>query len=379
MSILQARTAPVALRATADVPARGRAKPLGLVRSWLWLVAACIFAMVVVGGATRLTQSGLSITEWKPVMGVLPPLDAAAWQAEFDKYKLIPQFSQLNPDMTLAGFKAIFYWEWAHRLLGRVVGLIVALPLAFFWLSGRLTPGLKPRLVGLLLLGGLQGAIGWFMVKSGLSARTEVSEYFLALHLVTASITFAWTIWLAEGLRRAPLVRSTPALDRFRATATLLVALMVVQIGLGAFVAGLHAGLTYNTWPLMDGHLVPPLGDLARQSPLWSNLFENVTTVQFDHRTLAYAVLIVALFHAAEAWSKAPGTGVARRAALVVLAVTMQAAIGITTLLLVVPVWAALLHQAFAMVVLGTAVLHRRRLSAPAVRVIPAASLAKAG
>ena len=369
MSILQARTTPVALHAASDHPAVGRAKPLGLVRSWLWAVATCIFAMVVVGGATRLTQSGLSITEWKPVMGVLPPLDTAAWQVEFDKYKLIPQFSQLNPDMTLAGFKAIFYWEWAHRLLGRVVGLIVAVPLACFWLSGRLTPGLKPRLVGLLLLGGLQGAIGWFMVKSGLSARTEVSEYFLALHLVTASITFAWTIWLAEGLRRAPLVRSTPALDRFRATATLLVVLVLVQIGLGAFVAGLHAGLTYNTWPLMDGHLVPR----------WSNLFETGTTVQFDHRTVAYAVLIVALFHAAEAWSKAPGTGVARRAGLLVLAVTMQAAIGITTLLLVVPVWAALLHQAFAMVVLGTAVLHRRRLSAPAVRVVPTAALAKAG
>lgn len=374
MSIPQAHPAQPtgSLRVTAEPLARPRSAALAQVRAWLWVVAACIFAMVVVGGATRLTQSGLSITEWKPVIGILPPLGDAAWQEAFDKYKLIPQYAQMNADMTLAGFKSIFYWEWAHRLLGRAIGLLVALPLAFFWLTGRLTPALKPRLVGLLALGGLQGVIGWFMVKSGLSARVDVSQYFLALHLVTASLTFVWTIWLAEGLRRVPAERRSPAVDRLRPTATLLLALVVLQIGLGAFVAGLHAGLTYNTWPLMDGHLVPPLADLLRQSPLWSNLFENVTTVQFDHRTVAYAVLIVALFHAAEAWSQAPGTGAARRAALLVGAVAAQAAIGITTLLLVVPLWAALLHQAFAMVVLGLAVLHRRRLSAPSLRVAAA-------
>ena len=374
MSIPQSRPAPAQRQlkaAPALQQARAAAAP-GLVRAWLWVVAGCIFAMVVVGGATRLTQSGLSITEWKPVMGVLPPLDAGAWQAEFEKYKLIPQYAQMNPDMTLAGFKAIFYWEWAHRLLGRVIGALVALPLAAFWITGRLTPGLKPRLVALLALGGLQGVIGWFMVKSGLSARVDVSQYFLALHLVTASLTLVWTIWLAEGLRRVGAVRRSPAVDRLRPTATVLLALVLVQIGLGAFVAGLHAGLTYNTWPLMDGHLVPPLADLLRQSPLWSNAFENVTTVQFDHRTVAYAVLILALYHAADAWSRAPRTGAAWRAALLVVAVTAQAAIGISTLLLVVPLWAALLHQAFAMVVLGLAVLHRRRLGAPALRVVPA-------
>ncbi|RYC32905.1 heme A synthase [Lichenibacterium minor] len=376
MSIPQARTAPapVALRPASDAPAASRARSLAPLRAWLWVVAGCIFAMVVVGGATRLTQSGLSITEWKPVMGALPPLGEAAWAAEFDRYKQIPQYALLNPDMTLSGFKSIYYWEWAHRLLGRIVGSLVLLPLAFFWLTGRLTPALKPRLVGLFLLGGVQGVIGWFMVKSGLSARTDVSQYFLALHLVTASLAFVWAIWLAEGLRRAPAGRQTPALDRLRRTATALVWLVLLQIGLGAFVAGLHAGLVYNTWPLMDGHLVPPLADLARQSPSWSNLFENVTTVQFDHRTVAYAVLILALFHAADAWSGAPRTGVSRRAGLLVAAVLMQAAIGITTLLLVVPLWAALLHQGFAMVVLATAVLHRRRLSAPALRVVRASA-----
>ncbi len=354
-------------RASAAPEARAlpRARAMRPVRLWLWAVAGCILAMVVVGGATRLTQSGLSITEWKPVVGVLPPLSPEAWQAEFDKYKLIPQYSLLNADMDLAGFKSIFYWEWAHRLLGRVIGAIVALPLIGFWLTGRLTPALKPRLVGLFALGGLQGLIGWFMVKSGLSARTEVSQYFLALHLVTASLTFAWAIWLAEGLRDAPRDRVAPAAGRLRGTATLLLALVMVQVGLGALVAGLHAGLTYNTWPLMDGHLVPPLADLARQSPLWSNLFENVTTAQFDHRMVAYAVLLAALFHALDARRRAFGTPAAARAGLLVLAVLAQAIIGIMTLLLVVPLWAALLHQFFAMVVLGTAVLHRRRLSAP--------------
>ena len=374
MSIPQARpaSAPRRFQAAPAVQRGHRAAALGPVRAWLWVVAGCIFAMVVVGGATRLTQSGLSITEWKPVMGVLPPLDAAAWQAEFDRYKLIPQYAQLNPDMTLAGFKAIFYWEWAHRLLGRVIGALVAVPLVAFWLTGRLTPALKPRLVGLLALGGLQGVIGWFMVKSGLSARVDVSQYFLALHLVTASLTLVWAIWLAEGLRPAGATARGAAVARLRPTATLLLAMVLVQIGLGAFVAGLHAGLTYNTWPLMDGHLVPPLADLLRQSPPWSNLFENVTTVQFDHRTVAYGVLILALFHATLAWSRAPHTRAAWRAALLVVAVTAQAVIGISTLLLVVPLWAALLHQAFAMVVLGLAVLHRRRLGSAEPRAVPA-------
>ncbi len=372
MSIQHVRPAPLNLQASAPVTVSKAAGSLGLIRAWLWVVAACIFAMVVVGGATRLTQSGLSITEWKPVMGVLPPLDDAAWQSEFERYKQIPQFTLLNADMTLAGFKTIFYWEWAHRLLGRIIGSLVALPLVGFWISGRLTPALKPRLLGLLALGGLQGVIGWFMVKSGLSARTEVSQYFLALHLVTASLTLVWTIWLAEGLARARPSVHRPALDRLRPVATLLLVLVLVQIGLGAFVAGLHAGLTYNTWPLMDGHWVPPLADLVRQSPLWSNLFENITTVQFDHRTVAYGVLIVALFHAAQAWSKAPGTAAARCAALLVGAVLFQAIMGITTLLLVVPLWAALLHQAFAMIVLAIAVVHRRHLSVPAMRLGPA-------
>ena len=328
------------------------------VRLWLWIVAALVFAMVVVGGATRLTESGLSITEWKLVTGVLPPLSEAAWQAEFDKYKQIPQFAQLFPDMTLSGFRFIFFWEWGHRLLGRLLGFAFALPLAWFWFRGRLTTGLKVKLLALLALGGLQGAVGWWMVKSGLADRVEVSQYRLALHLLLASLTFAGLVWVATGLRPAALEKGPM---RLRVTAFMLLALTLLQIGLGALVAGLRAGLTYNTWPLMYGHVIPPWADLTRQTPGWSNFFENITTVQFDHRMTAYALLALALWHALDARRAAAGSGAARRAVVVAGLVCAQAALGIATLLLAVPLHAALAHQATAMLVLGMAAVHARR------------------
>ena len=349
--------------ASPDFAVAAAAPDLRPVRLWLWAVSVCIFGMVVVGGATRLTQSGLSITEWNPVIGIVPPLTDSSWQAEFEKYKSIPQYRQLFPDMDLAGFKGIFYWEWAHRLLGRTIGIVFAVPLIGFWLTGRLTPGLKPRLLGLLALGGLQGLIGWWMVKSGLSERVSVSQYRLAVHLLTASVTFAWAIWLAESLR--PMVRAsaTPPSWRLRTGGTVLVAGLFVQLGLGALVAGLHAGLIYNTWPLMDGHWVPPVADLLPLRPLWSNIFDTVTTAQFDHRLTAYGLIAIALLHAADAWGRRAGTPLAHRAAVLVLLLVMQAGLGVTALLLVVPLWAALLHQAFAMIVLATAVLHLRRMT----------------
>ena len=347
-------------------PAAKQVRSLQPVRWWLWAVAVCIFAMVIVGGATRLTQSGLSITEWNPVMGAVPPLTDAAWQAEFEKYKAIPQYAQLFPEMDLGGFKGIYYWEWAHRLLGRVIGILFALPLLGFWITGRLTPALKPRLLGLLALGGLQGAIGWWMVKSGLSERVSVSQYRLAVHLLTASVTLAWAIWIAEGLRASSQPMPVRGEARLRATATLLAAGIFLQLGFGALVAGLHAGLIYNTWPLMDGHLMPPLAELLGQSPVWSNLFENVMTVQFNHRSMAYGLLLLAVVHAVDASRSAPGSAASRRAGVLILLVLAQAGFGITALLLVVPLSAALLHQGFAMIVFGAAVLHRRRLTQPA-------------
>ncbi|MDB5594662.1 MAG: ctaA [Hyphomicrobiales bacterium] len=345
-------------------PARGNAgaRTLGI-RVWLWSVAALVFLMVIVGGATRLTESGLSITEWKVVTGVLPPLSEAAWLVEFEKYKQIPQFAQLFPTMDLAAFKTIFFWEWGHRLLGRVIGLAFALPLAWFWLRGRLTRDLKPKLLGLLALGGLQGAVGWWMVKSGLTGRVEVAQERLAIHLVLASITLTALVWLAVGLKPKAADVLGPSEARLRATGLALIVVTLAQIGLGGLVAGLRAGLTYNTWPLMDGHFIPPVENLARLSPVWANLVDNVTTVQFNHRMVAYALLALALWHAFDSARVAPGTATMRRARVVAGLVLCQAIIGITTLVLVVPLGIALLHQAFAMIVLIMAVVHGRRLA----------------
>ena len=340
----------------------------GAMRAWLWIVAFTILLMVVVGGATRLTESGLSITEWKPISGVVPPLTPEAWQAEFDKYRTIPQYAQVFPDMTVEGFKSIFYWEWSHRLLGRVIGLVVAVPLAWFWMTGALSRGLKVRLAGLLGLGGLQGLIGWWMVSSGLADRTEVSQYRLALHLTVASATLALAVWFAESLGPIRPVRLGAAAARIRVSATLLVGGVFLQLGLGALVAGLRAGRIYNTWPLMGEHLVPPADELLFVTPGWRNPFENATTEQLDHRLVAYALLAAAVAHAVDCRRAAPGTRAARTAALLALAVACQATIGIATLVWVVPLGAALAHQAFAMVVLAVAVTHRSGLRTEAPR-----------
>jgi len=325
------------------------------VRIWLFAVAALVLAMVLVGGATRLTESGLSITQWKPVTGVVPPLSGADWQEEFARYKQIPQYAQLNSDMTLEGFKTIFYWEWAHRLLARLVGLAFILPLLWFWRKGRLTGALGRQVLFATGLLALEPIVGWWMVASGLSERVEVSQVRLALHLMIATATFGALLWAAVGLRARP----REAARRGLAVLSGVVAILVFcQIGFGALVAGLRAGLTFNTWPLMDGGLVP--ADLFIQSPWWRNFFEDVTTVQFQHRLLAYVVVALALAQALAATRAAPGSALARRALAVGALALAQAALGIVTLLLVVPIWAGLLHQAFAMLLFGMAVAHWR-------------------
>ncbi len=346
----------------ADDSAATGAPSLRAIRLWLWSVATLVFLMVLVGGATRLTESGLSITEWKVVTGVLPPLNEAAWLVEFEKYKQIPQYAQLFPNMEMSQFKTIFFWEWGHRILGRVIGLAFALPLAVFWLRGMVPAGLKLKLVGLLALGGLQGAVGWWMVKSGLTGRVEVAQERLAVHLLLASITLTCLIWLAVGLK-PKAAEAVRAASRLKATAIALVVLTLAQIGLGGLVAGLRAGYTYNTWPLMDGHFIPPLENLGRLSPFWANLLDNVTTVQFNHRMTAYALFALALWHAFDALRNAAGTAAAKRAIVVAGLVACQAVIGIVTLVLVVPLHVALTHQGFAMVVLAMAVVHARRMS----------------
>jgi cytochrome c oxidase assembly protein subunit 15 len=354
--------------------ARSSERRRRIVRLWLLGMALLVFAMVLVGGATRLTESGLSIVEWKPVTGALPPLSETAWQAEFDKYKAIPQYQQINRGMGLAEFKTIFWWEWTHRLLGRAIGVAFLLPFLWFLWRGWVEPGLRRRLWTIFALGAVQGAVGWWMVASGLAERTSVSQYRLAFHLTLACVIYAAIVWTALRTMAPPL---SAAPGRLRISAVALFVLVLAQIYLGALVAGLDAGLTYNTWPLMDGRLVPAAADLFLLAPAWRNLFENMLTVQFDHRLLAYALWMFAVLHAVDAVRSRRGAG---GALLLAGAVTVQAAIGILTLLHQVPLSLGLLHQGMALVVLTVAVVHserlvRRRAAPP----LPARSALQAG
>jgi cytochrome c oxidase assembly protein subunit 15 len=330
---------------------------------WLWSLTALVFLMVVLGGATRLTESGLSITEWKPLTGVIPPLSQAEWLAEFENYKKIPQYAQLFPEMDLIGFKFIFLFEWGHRLLGRLIGAVMVAPLIFFWAKGLLPPLFKPKLLGVLALGALQGFVGWWMVKSGLSERVEVAQERLAIHLLLASLTFAALVWLAATLTRREGEIAPPVLPRLKWFAWATVLLVLLQIALGALVAGLRAGRAFNTWPLIDGYFWPPLEKLTLLTPVWRNLLDNILLVQFQHRMAAYALFVLTIAQAVYAsWVAAGSRALPRTITLAGLA-ALQAAIGIVTLVLAVPLWAGLLHQAFAMIVLGMAVAHAQALS----------------
>jgi heme a synthase len=345
----------------------------GLIRLWIACLAALVFAMVVVGGATRLTQSGLSIVEWKPVTGVVPPLSQAQWQVEFDKYKSIPQYQRVNRGMSLDEFKTIFWWEWSHRLLGRLLGAMFLLPFLFFLWRGLIDRRLAGALLGIFALGAVQGAVGWWMVSSGLTERVVVSQYRLAFHLTLACLIYAALVVTADRYSGRP--PQTPVPRRIGVTAAGLVVLVIAQIYLGALVAGLHAGLIYNTWPLIDGALVPPLSGLLFDQPAWRNFFENPLTVQFDHRMIAYGLFAVALLHAVDVWRTFEGRTLRIGAAVLAAVVCAQAALGIATLLMAAPLALAMLHQAMALVVLTVATLHASRAVAlPAL--VPAPQLA---
>lgn len=312
-----------------------------MVRLWLYAMAFLVFCMVIVGGATRLTDSGLSITEWRPLLGVIPPMNEADWLAAFEKYKLIPEYQIQNRGMPLSEFKFIYWWEWAHRFLGRFIGLAFALPLIFFTFTRRIDRALWPRLFALFILGGAQGALGWYMVASGLVDRVDVSQYRLAAHLTLAALIFAAIIWVAMGIGRKRKHASSSS-DWF---AVLLVAFVLLQIAAGGFVAGLDAGQGYVTWPKMDGQWIP--SGLWEMAPGWKNAFENAMTVQFNHRILAYMLLLATALHA---WQSRT-----LFATLLAFAMLAQACLGILTLLLHVPLAAALIHQAGAMIVLALA------------------------
>jgi cytochrome c oxidase assembly protein subunit 15 len=330
-----------------------------LVRAWLYAVAALMVLTLVVGGATRLTESGLSIVEWKPVTGVMPPLSQAAWQAEFGKYQQIPQYRELNRGMNLDEFKTIYWWEWSHRLLARLVGAAFLLPFLFFLWRGWIEPGLKARLWALFGGGALLGAVGWWMVSSGLAGRVSVSQYRLAFHLTLACAIYAAILWTARGLATRAF---EPAPRRLRLMAAGLAVLVLVQIYLGALVAGLDAGLVFNTWPQIDGGLIPSAERLWFETPAWRNLFENTLTVQFDHRIVAYALWIVAVLHLVDVIRARRGGAVLNGALALACAVTLQAGVGIVTLLHQAPLPLALLHQIMGIVVLTTAVVHAERL-----------------
>jgi cytochrome c oxidase assembly protein subunit 15 len=330
------------------------------------MIAVLIAIMVLVGGATRLTESGLSIVEWKPVTGTLPPMTEAQWAQAFEGYKTIPQYRELNAGMSLDQFKTIFWWEWSHRLLGRVIGVAYLLPFLYFLWRGAVSADLRRRLLIIFGLGALQGAVGWWMVASGLTQRIEVSQLRLATHLVLALVIFAAIVWTLRRLSsREPVV----ATSRLKITGLVLLALTFVQLYLGALVAGLRAGRAYNTWPGIDGALVPSAARLFFEEPWWRNLFDNPLTVQFEHRMMAYTLLVLATLHAVDAVRSRVGSAVVNGAVALAAVVALQAALGILTLLHQVPIGLALAHQAVAIVVLTLAIFQAERLAARDVRV----------
>jgi cytochrome c oxidase assembly protein subunit 15 len=333
------------------VPAAMHTAPTSL-RNWLIVVAGMIFFMIALGALTRLTESGLSMVEWKPVTGVLPPMSDAAWQAELQKYLSSPQGRLVNRNFTVPEFQQIFWLEFLHRLLGRMIGVVFAVPLAWFWLHGQLPASLKPRLLVMLLLGGLQGVLGWAMVASGLVDRPSVSQYRLAAHLILAVALYAYTVWLILELGDASARRDDPRTAR---KAGALIGLVLIVMTFGAFMAGLRAGWSHNTFPTMSGYWIPPgMFDLA---PWWTNIFENGTTIQFIHRWLAKLLVLGVL----ALLIRARRTETYAAAAMVLV----QMSLGIATILTGVNVTLASMHQAGAVLLLTTLIVVRHRALLP--------------
>jgi len=303
-----------------------------------------VAAIVVVGGATRLTNSGLSITEWAPIRGMLPPLSSEAWLSEFEKYKRIPEFAAEHPDMDLAGFKFIYFWEWGHRQLGRLIGFVFVVPCLWFLARGKLPIGHRWKFFSVALLIGLQGGVGWWMVHSGLQeGRVDVSQYRLATHLGMAFIILGALYWL---YKRQSSVWDEAAFQHGRGSTILLAGLVYLQIIAGAFMAGTHSGKAYNEWPLMDGSFVPD--GYAAQTPFWRNLFENTAAIQFNHRTLAYVLLIVTIW---VSYKFRKSKSVHPATVVFILALIWQVGLGIWTLLSAAPLNLSLLHQFSSIIV----------------------------
>lgn len=335
-------------------------KPIAI---WLFICCALVFAMVVVGGVTRLTGSGLSIVEWQPLIGTIPPLSQEDWEVLLEKYRQIPQYEEVNKGMTLDEFKGIFWWEYFHRLLGRAIGIVYFIPFIYFVIRKQVNRLLGLKLLGIFALGGLQGLMGWYMVMSGLVDNIYVSQYRLTAHLGLAFVIYAAMFWVATGLLSSEnsLQRDRATLQNLRRFSLSITTLIFIMVLSGGLVAGIHAGLAYNTFPLMDGYLIPT--DLFVLEPWYRNFFENMATVQFDHRMIAWLlVFLVPLFwFKARKYSLSSSERLACHLLLMMLAV--QISLGIATLLLVVPVPLAAAHQAGAMLLFTAALWANRKLS----------------
>lgn len=327
------------------------ARPLA-VANWLLSLCGLIFVMVIVGGITRLTESGLSITEWKPITGAVPPLNEAQWQREFDLYRQIPEYQQINRGMSLQDFKFIYFWEWFHRQLGRVIGLVALIPLMWFLAKRAIPAGYKLRTASIFVLVCIQGAIGWWMVASGLTARTDVSHLRLAVHLLVALFIFGFALWIALDLRSRGAVRQkVPTLGIWA------LAVLGLQLLFGAYVAGLNAGYAFNTWPLMGDEIYPAAAPWLE--PAFRNLVDNPITVQFVHRWLAFGVLAIAILLAI----RTKGAGGRRQSLFLHIAVGVQIVLGIWTLVSGVSFHVAVAHQGMATLVVAAFVLAAHRLA----------------
>lgn len=327
-----------------------------------WLIACCalVFAMVVVGGVTRLTHSGLSIVEWQPLVGTLPPLSEEQWTEVFDQYKKTPEYVKVNKGMSLAEFKGIFWWEYFHRLLGRLIGLAFFVPLAVFWARGQIDRPLAWKLLGIFVLGGLQGGMGWYMVKSGLVDDPRVSHFRLTAHLAIAFVIYGAILWTALDLLTLEASGNRDTLKPLRRLAWAITAVVVFMVLTGGLVAGIRAGFSYNTFPLMNGHVIPP--EIMMLDPWTSNFFYNMATVQFDHRLGAWLLLVLVPWF----WFRTRDADLSARATwsshLLLAMLALQIALGVATLLLAVPVSLAAAHQGVAVLLFTAALLANHSL-----------------
>jgi cytochrome c oxidase assembly protein subunit 15 len=335
-------------------------------RIWLWAVAASTFAVLVVGGVTRLTHSGLSMVDWQPLVGVVPPLNEAQWAASFERYQQFPEYRQLRGATTLADYKFIFFWEYLHRLLARLIGVVVLVPLIVFWRSGALTRPLAVRVLALLGLGAMQGLLGWFMVRSGLVDRPSVSHYRLAAHLTLALVILGWCVWLIRDLSVAPAAApATAPARRTRWSLRVVGALLALQIVYGALVAGLKAGFLLNTFPLMAGGLVPPA--FWTPGPTLIDFVRDPAAVQWVHRLLGTVLAAAALVLFLRVRRETADPTSRRLATALLAAIAAQYLLGVLTLIHLVPLGLAAAHQATAAAIVGlwvTAVHHARQIQA---------------